>query len=117
MLISANKIDPEDPEPLYFYFRTYADAKVPAPKAALDAARYAVILAPRDFDIAEELTFEYLRQNKLQDAADTIKPIAYLPHYGQGRQNNALRVLELIEASNRDAAMALTEKELLKEDD
>ena len=44
-------------------------------------------------------------------------PIAYMPHYGQGRQNHALRVLDLIEASKRDEAMALAENELLKEDD
>lgn len=114
--MAANKVDPEDPEPLYLYYRTYTEGHTPAPANALEAAKYAVILAPRDFDIAEELTVEFLRQNKMKEAAETIKPIAYLPHYGRGGRNDALQVLDLIDAGNRNAAIALAEKELLKDD-
>ena len=111
--LAANRLDPEDPEPLYMYFRTFVDANEVAPQSALEAAKYAVVLAPRDYGLAEEVTYELIRQNKLADAAATIKPIAYMPHYGQGRQNSALRVLTLIEKGSREEAEKLAKKEFM----
>ena len=111
--LAANKLDPEDPEPLYMYFRSFVDANEAAPASALEAAKYAVVLAPRDYGIAEEVTYELIRQNKLAEAASTIKPIAYMPHYGQGRQNSALRVLALIEKGKREEAEKLAKKEFM----
>ncbi|HET9355678.1 MAG TPA: hypothetical protein VFO42_05895 [Sphingomicrobium sp.] len=117
LFVRANKLDPEDPEPLYLYFRSYVDSGAAAPRSALEAAKYAAVLAPRDYTIAGELVYEYLRQNKLNEAATTLKPVAYMPHFGQGRHNHALRVLALIEKGQRDEAMKLTDKELLEDDE
>ena len=115
--LSANKLDPEDPEPLYLYYRTYRAANVAAPQQAVDALRYATVLAPRDYYPAIQLVTENLRQNNLKAAAEALKPLAYLPHLGQTRQNDALKVLQLIEAGNGAGALALAQKELFPKKD
>jgi len=117
VFMSANKLDPEDPEPLYLYYRTYRDAQAAVPKPAVEALSYATVLAPRDTDIAEELVVEHLRQNDLKAAAAALKPLAYTPHWGQTARNKAFKVLEQIEAGQRDAAMKAAEKDLLKDDE
>jgi len=115
--LAANKLDSEDPEPLYLYYRTYRAANATAPKSAVEALRYASVLAPRDFYPAIQLVTENLRQNDLKAAAEALKPIAYLPHLGQTRQNDALNVLHLIEQGKGPEALALAQKELLPKKD
>ena len=115
--VAANRIDPEDPEPLYLYYRSYRAANVAAPKSAIEGLRYATILAPRDTYPAIQLVAEHLRQNNLKGAADALKPIAYLPHAGQTRQNAALKVLTLIEKGQGPAALELAQKELFPKRD
>jgi len=115
--LAANKIDPEDPEPLYLYYRTYRAANVTAPKPAVEALHYASILAPRDYYPAIQLVTEHLRQNNLKAAGEALKPLAYLPHLGQTRQNDALKVLKLIEAGNGPGALALAQSELFPKKD
>lgn len=115
--LAANKLDPEDPEPLYLYYRTYRAANETAPKQAVEALQYAAILAPRDYYPAIQLVTEHLRQNNLKAAAQAIKPLAYLPHAGQTRQNDALKVLGLIDAGKGPEALALAQKELFPKKD
>lgn len=115
--LAANKLDSEDPEPLYLYYRTYRAANVVAPKQAVEALRYATILAPRDFYPALQLVTEELRQNDLPAAAQALKPIAYLPHLGQTKQNDALAVMKLIEAGKGPDALALAQRELFPKKD
>ncbi len=115
--LAANKLDPEDPEPLYLYYRTYRTANVTAPKQAVEALHYATVLAPRDYYPAIQLVTEHLRHNNLKAAAEAIKPLAYLPHAGQTAQNDALRVLELIEAGKASDALGLAQRELFPKKD
>lgn len=115
--LAANRLDPEDPEPLYLYYRTYRAANAAAPKQAVDALTYATVLAPRDYYPAIQLVTEHLRQNNLKAAAAALKPLAYLPHAGQTRQNDALKVLQLIEAGQGPAALAMAQKELFPKKD
>lgn len=115
--LAANKLDPEDPEPLYLYYRTYRAANLTAPKQAVEALKYATVLAPRDYYPALQLVTENLRQNDLKGAAEALKPIAYLPHLGQTKQNDALAVMKLIQAGKGAEALALAQKELFPKKD
>lgn len=117
LFLAANNLDPEDPEPLYLYYRTYRAANVTAPKPAVEALRYATVLAPRDYYPALQLVTEDLRQNDLKGAAEALKPIAYLPHLGQTKQNDALAVMKLINAGKGAEALALAQKELFPKKD
>lgn len=116
-ILAANKVDPEDPEPLYLYYRTYRAANQLAPKGAIDALTYAVALAPRDTGVAVDLVMEHMRQKNWKLAADTLRPIAYLPHVGQSRQNKALAVLKLLDANQGPQALTMAEKEFLPKKD
>jgi tetratricopeptide (TPR) repeat protein len=115
--IKGNKVDKEDPEPLYLYYRSYRDANVAAPAGALDALKYAAVLAPRDLLLQVRLTMEYLRQNKMKEARAALEPIAFFPHSGQGTRNKALTALKMIEANDAKGAMSLLEKEMPKPED
>jgi tetratricopeptide (TPR) repeat protein len=115
--LAANRLDPEDPEPLYLYYRTYRAANVTAPKQAVEALHYATVLAPRDYYPALQLVTEQIRQNNLKAASEALKPLAYLPHLGQTQRNDALKVLQLIEAGNGPGALALAQKELFPKKD
>ena len=117
LFMAANKLDPEDPEALYLYYRTYRAANQTAPSSAVDALRYATMLAPRDYYPALQLVTENLRQNNLKAAALALKPLAYLPHLGQTKQNDALAVLKLIEAGRGAEALAMAQKELFPKKD
>lgn len=116
-ILAANKVDPEDPEALYLYYRSYRVANQMAPKGAVDALTYAVTLAPRDTSVAVDLVMEHMRQKNWKLAADTLRPIAYLPHAGQSAQNKALAVLKLLDADQGTQAFAMAEKEFLPKKD
>ena len=115
--LAANKADPEDPEALYLYYRTYRAANQLAPKSAVDALGYAVALAPRDTGVAVDLVMEHMRQKNWTASADALRPIAYLPHTGQSTQNKALAVLKLLEANQGPQALTMAEKEFLPKKD
>ena len=116
-ILAANKLDAEDPEALFLYYRTYRAANQLAPKSALDALTYAVALAPRDAGVAVQLVLEHMRQKNWKASADALRPLAYMPHAGQSAQNKALAVLKLLDAGQGPAAMAMAEKEFLPKKD
>ena len=115
--VKANKADKEDPEPLYLYYRSFRDANQAAPSSALEGLKYASILAPRDFGLQVRLTREYLLQGRLADAKEAIRSLAYMPHAGQGRQNEALQVLRAIESGNAQEGLRLLNKDYDAEED
>lgn len=110
--VSANKIDPEDPEPLYLFYRTYRALNAPAPKNAIAALNYAAVLAPRHSYVTIQLVMEHLRHNDLKAAGAALRPLAYSPHAGKSKRNETLEVLNLIEAGKGSDALARFEKEL-----
>ena len=112
--LAANKLDNEDPEPLYLYYRTYRAANTTAPKSAVEALNYASILAPQDTYVGIQLVREHLRQNDLKAAAEALKPIAYAPHAGQSKRNETLQVLRMIEDGKGQEAAAKIDEELKK---
>ncbi len=112
--LAANKLDNEDPEPLYLYYRTYRATNATAPKSAVDALSYASILAPQDSYLAIQLTREHLRHNDLKAAAEALKPIAYAPHAGQSKRNEVLTVLRMIEDGKGKEAADKIDEDLKK---
>lgn len=114
--VKANKADKEDPEPLYLYYRSFRDANVPVPPSALEALKYAAVLAPRDLKLQVRLGLEYLRQNRLAEARAALEPVGYMPH-GVAEPKHARKAIELIAANNPAAAIALLEKEVIYDGD
>ena len=113
--MKANKADSEDPEPLYLYYRSFSDANLPAPQSALDALKYAAILAPRDLKLQVRLGVAYLRQNRLAEAKAALEPVGYMPH-GIAEPKFARQAIGMIGANNVQGAIALLEREVILDD-
>jgi len=103
--LAANKIDTEDPEPLYLYFQTYAGAGEQPTPNALAALHYASVLSPQDGQVRFASAFAYLVEKKLPDAKMELLPIAYDPH-GDEDSNYARKVIERIDAKDSAGALA-----------
>jgi tetratricopeptide (TPR) repeat protein len=113
--MKANKADSEDPEPLYLYYRSYRDGNVAAPQPAIDALKYAAVLAPRDLKLQVRLGLEYLRQNRLAEAKTALEPVAYMPH-AVGEAKYAKQALDMIASGNAQGAIGLLDKEVIHAD-
>ena len=89
LFLTANKIDKEDPEPLYLFYRTYRAANAPLPRDGVDALRYAAaILAPRRY-LALAVRQLNLRQNNLKGARSARSRWRFFPHAGKRSRTSA----------------------------
>ena len=74
IFIVANKIDTEDPEPLYDFYKSYVLEGVRPTDNAIAAMHYASDLVPQDAGLRMNSAIAYLNQNKLQEARATLAP-------------------------------------------
>ena len=79
----ANRIDPEDPEPLIWFYRSFLEQKAPPTANAIAALTYAADLAPQDMGLRLIAARLYLGQGKLKDARRLLVPVAFNPHGGK----------------------------------
>ena len=105
---SANKIDPEDPEPLMLFHESYAREGVAPPANAVAALHYASNLAPQDAGLRLRSVMQYLHDRKLSQARRTLAPIAYNPHGGEIR-DAARAIIARIDAGDAEGAAKLAE--------
>lgn len=81
--IAANKLDPEDPEPLLlFHLAHLAEGKVPTPNA-IAALHYASDLAPHDLGLRMTSGMQYVQDGDLKAARRTLALVAFNPHGGK----------------------------------
>ena len=101
----ANRIDPENPEPLVAFYRSFIDERVPPTANAIAALHYAAELAPQDLPLRLTDARQYLADGKPAEARKALIPLAYSPHGGRlGEQ--AQRMIVLIDAGKPAAALA-----------
>lgn len=79
-LIAANKIDTEDPEPLYEYYHTFISERLRPTDNALAALHYASDLAPQDLGVRMNSAIAYLNESKFKEARSALAVVAYSPH-------------------------------------
>lgn len=80
IFIAANKLDTEDPEPLYEFYRTFLSEHVRPNDNALAALHYASDLAPQDFGVRMNSAIAYLNEGKFKEARSALTVVAYSPH-------------------------------------
>jgi Flp pilus assembly protein TadD len=80
--IAANKIDTEDPEPLYDYYWSYLQEGIRPTDNAIAALHYASDLAPQDIGVRMNSAIAYVEDGKFDEASATLKVVAYSPHAG-----------------------------------
>jgi tetratricopeptide (TPR) repeat protein len=107
--LSANKLDPEDPEPLMYFYFSYLYAGEPPNANAVAALHYASDLAPQDIGLRLNSALRYLRDGKLKEARLALAPIAFNPH-GREVAAQARQMIAKIDAGDaKGAEKAATE--------
>ncbi|MBO9575847.1 MAG: hypothetical protein J7494_08940 [Sphingobium sp.] len=90
---ALNKIEPDHPLPLLYYYMSFTQRGATPSKLAVDALGKAVDLAPFDLDLRAMVAFQEIRDKKIPEAIADLQPIAYNPHGG----DNAERYRELLD--------------------
>ena len=103
--LKANKIDPEDPEPLYRFYESFVEQGRAPTQNAVAALHYASDLAPQDLGVRIQSARQYLAQGKIADARAALVPVAYDPH-GEALSKRARAMIDNIDAGDTKAALA-----------
>jgi hypothetical protein len=83
----ANRTNPDDPVPLYAYYRSFVDQGVRPPAIAVQGLARAFALAPENLNTRVTYAFALASEGKFDDALKLAKAVAFDPHDGgQGEQ-------------------------------
>jgi hypothetical protein len=104
LIAAGNRIDPQDPEPLILYYRSFAEQGVPIPSLAKDGLYDAYVYAPQDSGLRMNLAAMFLKDRDTVRARELMAPLAYQPH-GEGLAKFARLLLTKIDAGDTDGAI------------
>ncbi|MBO9624483.1 MAG: hypothetical protein J7500_17375 [Sphingomonas sp.] len=107
-IAAANRLDPEDPEPLMLYYRSFADAHAMPPQLAREGLYKAFNLAPQDDGLRLNAAVVQLRDKKVADARETLRPLAFNPH-GGGLAEYASKIVAAIDSGGEVAALKVVD--------
>ena len=107
LFIAANKLDTEDPEPLYEFYKSYLLEGVRPNENAIAAMHYASDLVPQDPGLRMNSAIAYLNENKLKEARATLAPVAYSPHDGDMAAAAQNMIAKIDQGDARGALLAL----------
>ena len=79
----ANRLDPENPEPLLYFYRTFQGSGGKPTANAIAALHYAAELAPQDLGLRMQSARQYLAEGKAAQAKRMLVPVAFHPHAGK----------------------------------
>lgn len=102
--IGANKLDTENPDPLYEFYRTYLREGVRPNDNAIAALHYASDLAPQDLGVRMNSAIAYLNQGEPKEARTALTVVAYSPH-GIEMADIARHMIADIDSGNAKAAL------------
>ncbi len=80
---TANKADPEDAEPLFFYYDSYNAQGIPPTRIAAAGLLKAFDLVPQDRGLRMLVARQYLIDGKAEEARSALRAVAYDPHGGE----------------------------------
>jgi len=79
-IVSANRLDPDDPEPLVLYYQSFVLSDQPPSETAKKGLGRALELAPEDSELRLNVATLALRDGRKDDARARLAPLAYQPH-------------------------------------
>lgn len=79
----ANRLDPENPEPLVLFYRSFIQERIAPTANAIAALHYAADLAPHDMGLRLDSARLYLADGKASLARARLIPLAFNPHGGK----------------------------------
>ncbi|MDQ3079781.1 MAG: hypothetical protein M3R03_07265 [Pseudomonadota bacterium] len=110
----ANKIDPDDPEPLMLFYQSYLAQGTAATRNAVDGLLYAQQLVPRDRNLRMMAVRQMIAANKLAEAELLFGPMAYDPHISGETRDAMLKVMAALKARSGKEAVSLLDAEAKK---
>lgn len=116
IIASGNKLDPDDPEPLILYYRSFVEAHQPPTQNAKLGLTTAFALAPQDPGLRLNTATLYLRDGRKADARALLAPLAYQPH-SQGLALLAGALIEMIDSGKIAEAVKMLDAEPDKAED
>lgn len=105
-ILAANRLDPEDPEPLILYADSLTAAGQGLSESAVEGLIYAHRLAPQDMGLRWRAAGALLSLERDKEARVALVPIAFNPH-GRESRERAADVLAKLTAGDRKGALAL----------
>lgn len=94
-VVRANRADPQDPLPLYEYFRSFERQRIPIPQDAGIALLRAFELSPQEDRVRWPLAYWLVGQRRHHEAVIVLSPIAYSPHPSPQRAEAAALIERL----------------------
>lgn len=107
--VKANKVENDHPIPLVRFYLSYLEQGESPTRNAVSGLEWAMQLAPFDPSLRWMVVQQMIRDERLEEAARTVAPLAYSPHPGEHTER-ARQLLREIEARIEGAA-ASTEPE------
>lgn len=102
--LAANKVEPDDPEPLMLFYSSFlAAGDKPTANAALGLEQ-ALGLAPQDHSLRWMVAYQHLRDDKPEHARQALAPVAFNPHGGE-EAKAAARILAKLASGGVKAAL------------
>lgn len=102
MIVKANRANPDNPYPLFHYFRSFQQQGIePTPLSVTGLAR-AQQLVPQDEEIRYHYAYVLIGEKRYRDALNLIKPVAFDPHAESDEGPKLVARLERAIAGNSD---------------
>ena len=105
IIVTANRLDPDNPRPLIRYYLSFADAGEPPAEASKHGLVRALELAPEDRGLRLLSTAMFLREGNKAMARKLLAPLAYQPH-APALAARAQKLIAEIDAGRIEAALA-----------
>jgi tetratricopeptide (TPR) repeat protein len=112
----ANRLDPDDAEPLMLFYRSFLAQGVRPTANAVDGLLYAQALVPQDRELRMMAVGQMISDNKLAVARRLFGPIAYDPHLRKGREG-VIKLMDALSANNAKFAGELLERASEEQDE
>jgi tetratricopeptide (TPR) repeat protein len=106
IIAAGNRIDPDDPEPLILYFRSFGQAGIPPIEPAKRGLERAFELVPQDDSLRLSTAALVLREGDKARARAMLAPLAYQPH-GRGLAVVASQLIAMIDKGETERALAI----------
>ena len=116
IIAAGNRIDPQDPEPLILYYRSFLDQGAPLSDMAKNGLYDAFTYAPQDSWLRLNTATMLLRDRDTARARQMLAPLAYQPH-GRGLAELATLLLARIDAGDVDGAIAILDRDRKQDGD
>ncbi|MET1111686.1 MAG: hypothetical protein ABWX67_09195 [Allosphingosinicella sp.] len=100
----ANRADPNHPEPLILYYRSFTEQGAAPTRLAVEGLLQAFALAPQDSGLRMNAARQLLVDGKAAEARRALAPIAFDPHGGTFAQAVAA-VIARLDSSGAEAAL------------